>query len=104
MTELKGIKITSDGTVLGTRVFDADGKDVTRSLYIRSIKWTHRAGGIPVAELSCLLSELEVFPVDATIDERWIPRPEDEVNVSSHGNEYEEYDSLKNPHFVQLKK
>lgn len=99
--ELKGIKIVSDGTVMGTRVFDADGKDVTRSLYIRSIKWTHKACGVPVAELTCLLSEIEASDVDGTLDERWI-NP-DEVDISSHGNEYKEYDLLKNPHYDQLK-
>lgn len=71
-TELKGIRIVSDGSVMGTRVFDADGKDVTGSLYIRSIKWTHNAGGVPTAELSCLLSEIEAHVPSAAYDKRWV--------------------------------
>lgn len=90
MTELKGIKIVSDGTVMGTHVLDSEGKDITRTLYIRGIKWTHNAGGIPIAELTCLLSEIEASNVDGHLDERWI------VDISTHASEYSEYDDIRN--------
>lgn len=89
MTKLKGIKIVSDGTVTGTRVFDSEGRNVTGSMHIRSIRWSHNARGIPTAQLTCLLSEIEATVDEAEYDSRW-------VDVSTHGKDTAEYDDAAN--------
>ncbi len=55
----KGIKIVSDGTVMGTRVFTEDGDDVTEKLRIKRVEWRHEAGAVPEAVLTCVLAQVE---------------------------------------------
>lgn len=54
----RGIRIVSDGTVMGTRVYSEDGEDLTGILRIRRIEWQHQAGGIPTATLECIVSKI----------------------------------------------
>jgi len=56
----QGIRIVCDGSVMGTRVFDSTGKDITRDLRIRSLTITHEVAGVPVAVLECLPAEVDV--------------------------------------------
>lgn len=57
--DLKGIRIVSDGTVTGTRIYGADGEDVTAKLKVRKISWSHKAGDVPIATLDCTLAAIE---------------------------------------------
>lgn len=82
--ELKGIRIVSDGTVCGTKVFSADGEDLTAKMHIRGIEWKHNAGGIPVAVITSSLAKIE-----GTCDAR---REEGLVDTSIHGQEYRSYE------------
>ncbi len=59
MTTPKGIKIISDGTVMGTRVFTEDGEDVTRKLQIKQVEWRHSVSEAPEARLTCVLAAIE---------------------------------------------
>lgn len=83
--KLKGLKIVSDGTVEGTRVYSADGEDLTKKLKIRGIRWSHNTGGIPTAELTCSLSAIEADNVDGELDENIV------VDVSHLGQKTREY-------------
>lgn len=64
---MSGLKIVSDGSVMGTRVYDADGNDVTRSMCISGIQWQHQTGDIPRAVLTCVLAEIESSNTEAEL-------------------------------------
>jgi hypothetical protein len=87
MKELKGLRIVSDGTVVGTRVYSKDGEDLTAKLYIRSIEWKHNAGGVPTCHITSMLTEIE-YTGDAKYDERWL-------DTSTHGSEYRQYHEIE---------
>jgi hypothetical protein len=57
--DIKGVRIVSDGTMHGTRVYDREGRDITGELGVRKIEWAHGVGEIPIAKLECTLSSLE---------------------------------------------
>lgn len=54
------LKIVSDGHPNNTRVFDADGQDVTVALRIREIVWRHRVGEAPRIEIISELTAAEL--------------------------------------------
>lgn len=82
--EIKGIKIVSAGTVMGTRVYTTDGEDLTNKLHIRGIKWSHNAGGIPMATLDCTLAA-----IDGIVAEEGV------VEVTDFSSEFHEYELRK---------
>lgn len=79
----EGIRLVSDGTVAGTRVYTKDGEDITKKLHIRGIRWQHNAGGIPSATLDCTLAAIEAD----------IPPEDIEIvrEVTDLSDEYREY-------------
>ena len=84
MSEYKGIKIVSDGTVMGTRVFSNEGEDITAKLAIRAIAWVHRVNGIPEAHLTCNLAEISADGINARYDS-------DLIDVSTLAHDTHEY-------------
>lgn len=58
---IKRLKIVSDGNASITRVYDADGNDVTEALQIREIVWRHRAGEFPRIEIISELTAAELI-------------------------------------------
>ncbi len=65
--KLTGIKIVSDGSVAGTRVYDATGKDVTAGMCIRGLQFQHCAGEAPYAVLTCAVSVIKVENIDGEL-------------------------------------
>ncbi len=85
----KGLTIISDGTVMGTKVFDNEGKDVTSSLSIRGVQFQHRAGGIPQAVLTCSVAAIEASNLDGVLVE------DDIREITTLDKEYREYEKLR---------
>lgn len=57
---MKGIRVVSDGTPLGTKVYDEDGADLTKRLRIRSISWRQVAFEGPVVMLECFPGSVDI--------------------------------------------
>lgn len=52
------VRIVSDGTAVGTRLFDPDGKDITK--YCTSIEWRIDAGGHRMATATVTFARVEI--------------------------------------------
>lgn len=60
------IKIVSDGSQWGSKVLNAEtGENL--GLRCRKIEWEHTAKGLPVATLTCLLTDVELEVLDPKI-------------------------------------
>ena len=57
---MKNVRVVSDGTSLGTHIYDTNGTDITKTMPIMSVVWRQSAGEVPVLELSVVMSELDV--------------------------------------------
>lgn len=55
------LKVVSDGSPNGTRVFDSNGIDVTESMRIVEVVWCHRAGEVPRVEITSEMSSVELI-------------------------------------------
>src|ERR1700740_3072783 len=75
----RGIRIVGNGSILNTRVLDAEGNDLTERLRVRSILFAHAAGQLPTALLECLVAEIdaEVPMVKAVSDSDLVSGEED---------------------------
>lgn len=66
--KIKGIRIVSDGTPYGTKIYDAEGIDITAKLQIKRIQWTHEVMHGPTVTFTCQLAELDAVVDESSID------------------------------------
>lgn len=66
----KGIRIVGDGSLGGTRIYNADGKDITSLLQVSKVTITHEAGDVPTAILECLMPIIDVTILNSVSIER----------------------------------
>lgn len=60
-----GIKIVSDGTFQGTKLFHpVTGEELTK-LKVRSVTWKHEAGCIPRASIEFFPGEVDITALDS---------------------------------------
>lgn len=70
------MKITNpggDGMILDTRFFDDEGRDITHDLCVRSVRFEHQVGEVPVAVLECLGPEVDVVVRDEFVEHELDP-------------------------------
>lgn len=71
------VRITSDGTMNGTRIYDAEsGVDISNQ--IRSVAWTHRAGHAPELIITLTMALVDVTSLVDSWEVSMIARPERE--------------------------
>ncbi len=56
---MKNVRVVSDGTMMGTHIYDTNGIDIAKALMITSVVWRHRMGEYPVLELSIMKPEID---------------------------------------------
>lgn len=56
---MKNVRVVSDGTPLGTHIYDTNGNDIASSLMITHIEWRHRPGEYPKLHLEILTPEID---------------------------------------------
>lgn len=57
------VRIISDGTPVGTQVFDEHGKPIT---YVTAIKWNIESNGLATAQLTLTQVEVDIVGDDGT--------------------------------------
>ena len=55
---LNGLRITSNGSIKGTKIITPNGEDISDS--VRSVTFNHRAGEVPTVTLVAFLEEVDV--------------------------------------------
>ena len=58
---MERIRITTDGTARGTRVYDTDGRPILRDC-LKSVTWKVDRHGVPIAILEVICPELVAIP------------------------------------------
>lgn len=56
---MKNVRVVSDGTPLGTHIYDTNGNDIAASLMITHIEWSHSPGEYAKLHLEILTPEID---------------------------------------------
>lgn len=51
--KLGRVRVVADGGIMGTRIYDEYGNDITKQLKVASVTIVHKAGDIPRVTLDC---------------------------------------------------